>query len=79
VLRPTADGVDGALGHILAAVQVAMLDRSWARLKSCADEGCRWTYFDHSKNGCSRWCSAETCGNRSKVKRYRERQAQANV
>ena len=79
LLRPTTGGVDGALGQILAAVAFAMLDRSWARLKSCADESCLWTYFDHSKNGCSRWCSAETCGNRSKVKRYRERQAQQNA
>ena len=74
-LRPNADGIDGALGRILAAMQAAMLERTWGRLKSCADENCRWAYFDHSKNGCSRWCSADTCGNRSKVKRYRERHA----
>jgi len=76
VLRPTATGVDGALGRILAAVHAAMADRTWPRLKACADETCRWAYFDHSKNGCSRWCG-DNCGNRSKVKRYRERQAQA--
>ena len=75
-LRPTATGIDGALGRILVAVQAAMLERTWSRLKTCADESCVWAYFDHSKNGCSRWCSAETCGNRSKVKRYRERRAQ---
>jgi predicted RNA-binding Zn ribbon-like protein len=76
-LRPTAPGVDGALGRIVSAVHGAMADKTWLRLKACADDGCAWIYFDHSKNGCSRWCSAETCGNRSKVKRYRERQAQA--
>lgn len=76
-LRPAAAGLDGAMGRLLAAVHTAMLERSWTRLKSCADESCRWTYFDHSKNGCSRWCSADTCGNRSKVKRYRERQARS--
>ncbi len=79
LLQPTAPGIDGALGRVLAAVHTAMLDRSWSRLKSCADETCLWAYFDHSKNGCSRWCSADTCGNRSKVKRYRERQAQQNA
>ncbi len=73
-LVPTAGGVDGALGRIVAAVHVAMLERSWSRLKACAGDACVWAYYDHSKNGCSRWCSAETCGNRSKVKRYRERQ-----
>ncbi len=75
VLRPGALGVDAAIGVILAAVHRAMYDGSWARLKVCADEGCAWAYYDSSKNGCSRWCSADTCGNRNKVKRYRERRA----
>jgi predicted RNA-binding Zn ribbon-like protein len=74
-LRPSSNGVDGALGNLLAAVYRSMLDRSWLRLKVCADDGCAWAYYDHSKNGCSRWCSAEGCGNRNKVKRFRERRA----
>jgi predicted RNA-binding Zn ribbon-like protein len=75
-LVPTAGGLDGALGRVLAAVHVAMLDGSWCRLKACADPTCAWAYYDRSKNGCSRWCG-DTCLNRSKVRRYRERQAQA--
>lgn len=78
-LQSTAAGVDGVIGTILAAVHTAMADRSWLRLKACADDTCAWAYYDHSKNGCSRWCSAETCGNRSKVKRYRERQAKGTT
>lgn len=74
-LRPLAGGIDGALGRLVAAVHVAMLERTWARLKACADDTCAWAYYDHSKNGCSRWC-ADSCGNRSKVKRFRERKAQ---
>lgn len=79
VLRPSARGVDGAIGRILAAVHGAMAEHTWQRLKTCADETCAWTYYDHSKNGCSRWCSAESCGNRSKVRRYRERQAKSST
>jgi predicted RNA-binding Zn ribbon-like protein len=74
-LQATAPGVDGVIGTILAAVHAAMADRSWPRLKACADDTCAFAYYDHSKNGCSRWCSPETCGNRDKVKRYRERKA----
>jgi predicted RNA-binding Zn ribbon-like protein len=77
-LRSTASGIDGIVGAILAAMHQAMAERSWPRLKACADDTCAYAYYDHSKNGCSRWCSAETCGNRSKVKRYRERQAKGN-
>jgi predicted RNA-binding Zn ribbon-like protein len=76
-LRAQAPGIDGVIGTILAAVHASMADKTWPRLKACADETCDWAYYDHSKNGCSCWCSAETCGNRSKVKRYRERQAKA--
>jgi len=78
-LRATAPGVDGVIGTILASVHSAMADRTWSRLKACADDTCAFAYYDHSKNGCSRWCSAETCGNRDKVKRYRERRAQADA
>lgn len=74
---PTAPGIDGAVGRMLATVHLAMLDGSWARLKACADDTCDSAYYDRSKNGCSRWCSTEICGNRSKVKRYRERQRAA--
>jgi predicted RNA-binding Zn ribbon-like protein len=73
-LRPTAAGLDGALGRILAAVHAAMLAGTWSRLKACADDGCAWAYYDRSKNGCSRWCD-DTCLNRSKVKRFRERRS----
>jgi predicted RNA-binding Zn ribbon-like protein len=74
-LRAQAPGVDGVIGTILAAVHASMADKTWPRLKACADDTCEFAYYDHSKNGCSRWCSPDTCGNRSKVKRYRERQA----
>jgi predicted RNA-binding Zn ribbon-like protein len=73
--RPRQPCVDGAIGVLLAAVHLAMLDRSWAKLKACADPACQWIYYDRSKNGCSRWCNAGLCGNRDKVKRFRERQA----
>src|SRR5215217_1227288 len=34
-LVPTAGGIDGALGTIVAAAFVAMLDGTWIRLKAC--------------------------------------------
>ncbi len=74
-LKPRQPCVDGAIGVLLAAVHRAMLDRSWGKLKACADPACLWAYYDRSKNGCSRWCNAGLCGNRDKVKRFRERQA----
>ena len=69
----TARGVDGALGHIVAAVHAAMTDGSWLRLKACARDQCRWVYVDESRNRSKRWCSMEVCGNREKGEAFRRR------
>ncbi len=71
--EPTARGVDGALGHIVAAVHAAIADDSWSRLKACARDRCRWVYFDESRNRSKRWCSMEVCGNREKGEAFRRR------
>jgi predicted RNA-binding Zn ribbon-like protein len=66
-------GVKGALAKILADVVVASSKGTWARIKICAAEDCRWAYYDHSKSRTGRWCAMETCGNRHKTRRYREK------
>ena len=47
------------------------------RLKECPLEegGCGWLYLDTSKNRSRHWCSMKTCGNVSKVRRFRARNA----
>jgi CGNR zinc finger/Putative stress-induced transcription regulator len=66
-------GVKGALGTILAGVVVASSKGTWARMKICAAEDCRWAYYDHSKSRTGRWCAMETCGNRHKTRKYRRK------
>jgi predicted RNA-binding Zn ribbon-like protein len=68
-----AGSVDGALATLLAAVAAAVADGTWSRLKVCRDPGCRWAYFDASRNRSRAWCSMETCGNRAKARAFRER------
>jgi predicted RNA-binding Zn ribbon-like protein len=72
-LESSAPGVDGALGRLLAVVFEAMIDGSWMRLKACAEQTCRWAFFDHSRNRSGTWCSMAVCGNREKAKQYRAR------
>jgi hypothetical protein len=74
VLVPSATGVDGALGRVLAITFLADLDGSWRHLKECADDSCDAVFYDRSKNHSGRWCSMSTCGNRAKVRAWRERQ-----
>lgn len=65
--------VDGALGRILAAVVLAVENGTWGRLKVCRNSECRYAYYDHSRNRSRAWCSMETCGNRAKVRAFRDR------
>jgi predicted RNA-binding Zn ribbon-like protein len=74
-VEAAADGVDGALGRLLAAAATAMADGSWRRLKACHAETCRWVFYDRSRNASRRWCSMGICGNRSKARSYRARSA----
>ena len=69
------DAFEGALGELLAITHAAMEDDSWQRMKACADDTCRWAFFDRSKNRSGQWCDMSTCGNRNKVSAYRKRQA----
>jgi predicted RNA-binding Zn ribbon-like protein len=70
-LKPQAGGIDGLRGHLVAVAFAAMLNGSWARLKTCRN--CRWSFYDESKNRSARWCSMQLCGNRLKTRAYRKR------
>jgi predicted RNA-binding Zn ribbon-like protein len=70
-----ATGVRGAIGGILGTAFLAELDGRWERFRVCRDPGCASVFFDRSKNKSGKWCSMASCGNRAKVRAFRERQA----
>ena len=70
---PEAGGVNGALGRLLALVAEAQDAGTWPRLKACLADDCQWAYYDLSRNRSAVWCDMGTCGNRQKVRSYRER------
>ena len=73
-LEPAADGVDAALGRIVAAIHAAIAEDTWPRLKACERHSCRWAFYDRSKNRSGHWCSMAVCGSREKNRRaYRRR------
>jgi len=45
-----------------------------ARVRRCADESCGRLFIDESRNHTRRWCDMSSCGNRAKVRRFRQRQ-----
>ncbi len=77
-LAPTVGGVRGAIGRILAVAFVSELDGTWSRFKMCSSRDCRSVFWDRSKNRSGRWCTMKDCGNRAKVRAYRERERSAS-
>jgi predicted RNA-binding Zn ribbon-like protein len=72
-LTPAREGIDGAIGRLLAIVFEATADGTWERLKACRADDCEWAFYDWSKNRSGAWCDMAACGNRAKARSYRER------
>ena len=70
---PEAGGVAGAMGRLLAIVAGAQDEGTWPRLKACLADDCQWAFYDLSRNRSAVWCDMKVCGNRQKVRSYRER------
>lgn len=68
-------GTRGAVGRILGTAFLAELDGRWERFRICKDPGCSAVFYDQSRNHTGKWCSMTSCGNRAKVRAFRERQA----
>ena len=73
-LEPQAEGAPAAFGRLVAITFLASFDGELAHLKLCAADDCRAVFYDRSKNHSGRWCSMDSCGNRAKVRAWRERQ-----
>lgn len=72
-LAPAAGGLDGALAALLVPVSHAVADGTWQRVKACREASCTWAFYDRSRNRSGVWCEMAVCGNRTKVRAYRER------
>ena len=68
---------DVAVAGLLAAVQDAVRNRTWERLKACSRDTCRWAFYDGSRNRSARWCSMSGCGNIVKMRRAHARASNA--
>lgn len=72
-LTPADAGVASALGALAVDLATAQAKGTLDRLKICNAPDCGFVFYDHSRSRTSRWCSMDTCGNRVKTRRYRQR------
>jgi predicted RNA-binding Zn ribbon-like protein len=65
--------VDDALALIAEAIVEELATGRPERLRVCANDRCRWAFFDSSPTGRRRWCDMRSCGNQAKAARHRAR------
>ena len=64
--------LDGMLWPIVRAAADLLTSDRLPRVRLCEADDCAWLFLDSSRNRSRRWCDMTTCGNRSKVRRFRE-------
>lgn len=72
-LVAVSEGGEKFIEDLLATAVWSQHTGIWQRLKACANEDCRWIFYDHSKNRSGNWCVMEICGSRAKMRSYRQR------
>ncbi|MBU8818937.1 CGNR zinc finger domain-containing protein [Mycolicibacterium goodii] len=72
-LCAAGDTVVDRLVELLVIMHDAQRDGTWVRLKACANEECRWAFYDRSRNHGGSWCTMSVCGNKLKNRHFRAR------
>jgi len=70
---PVGESLPDRLLVLLLVVSDAQRDGTWAHLKACANEDCRWAFYDRSRNHGGTWCDMASCGNKLKNREFRAR------
>ncbi len=67
------DALDRMLWPVVQSAAELLTSDELDRVRECAAETCAWLFLDRSKNRSRRWCDMAVCGNRAKVRRFRQR------
>ena len=67
------DAIDDVLARIAEPIVREIGNGHDDRIRICANDTCRWIFYDESRAGRRRWCDMATCGNRAKAQRHRAR------
>jgi predicted RNA-binding Zn ribbon-like protein len=67
--------LERVLWPIVVSAEQLLRSPSAGRIRRCSGEGCQRLFLDTTKNGSRRYCSAQGCGNRERVRRFRQRTA----
>ena len=71
--QPRGDAIDDVLARVAEPIVREIGNGHDRRFRICANDTCRWIFYDESRSGQRRWCDMATCGNRAKAQRHRAR------
>jgi len=69
------DDLDRVLWEVARSAARLLTSSQLSRVRPCAAADCGWWFLDDTKNASRRWCDMKICGNREKLRRFRERHA----
>lgn len=69
-------GLDSMLRPVVKSAADLLTSADLARVGQCPGEDCGWLFLDTSRSRRRQWCDMRECGNRAKVRRFRERRRQ---
>jgi len=69
---PAEVWLDPVLRPVVRAAVDLLTSEALTRVRTCADDTCGWLFVDTTRSGTRRWCDMRSCGNRAKVRRFRE-------
>jgi predicted RNA-binding Zn ribbon-like protein len=64
--------LDSPLWRVSQSAADLLTSADIASLRQCGGDECGWMFLDTSRNRSRRWCDMRECGNRAKVRRFRE-------
>lgn len=67
-----ANPLDRALWTVADSASALFTSPDAAAIRQCPGDECGWLFLDTSRNHSRRWCQMRICGNRAKVRRFRE-------
>jgi predicted RNA-binding Zn ribbon-like protein len=71
--RHIGDPLDDALARIADPLVQELTGGHPDRFRVCANDRCRWIFYDESRAARRRWCEMAVCGNQAKAARHRAR------
>jgi predicted RNA-binding Zn ribbon-like protein len=71
--------LDAPLWPVVHDAAELLASQSLERLRECASDSCGWFFLDLTKNRSRRWCAMSGCGNRAKVRRFRDKLPKTDV